>query len=90
MPIDTDEFAKGRKISGLERSVLQFLKKNSDSAYTESEIMAAIYPGRVSNWTGVAKRVVEGLVIGNALDNLTKDGSIRAREVNGVIYYKAD
>jgi len=76
MPIDIEAFEAGTEPSGAPKNVtrpkvVQFLKENSDTAYTNKEIAEALglVPATVSHAIGklqkegkVAKRMVEGRV----------------------------
>ena len=89
MPIDGVEFEKGRKITGVERTVLQFLRQNRSRAFTQSEILGSLYRMDTSNWTAIARGVISALAVDRALSNMTNDRTVRAKQIDGQTYYKA-
>jgi hypothetical protein len=89
LPIDSDEFAKGRKIAGIERTILQFLKGNKTKAFTQPEILSSLYAYDTSSWGAIVKGVLIALGVERALEGLVRDGSVRAKQIENQTYYKA-
>ena len=91
MPIASDEFEKGRKIEAVERRVLDFLKKNKNKAFTQTEILNALYPSAPNQgfWTGLASGLLLGIGVENALKKLVDDGLVKGKQITGEIYYRA-
>jgi hypothetical protein len=87
MPITSEEFNKGRKVSTLEKTILQFLRQHPDQAFTENEIAQAI--GTVKGKT-LLDDLVNIFTIPTVLNTLIKEGHITKRNIDSQTYYKID
>jgi hypothetical protein len=91
LPIDSDEFAKGKKITGIERTVLQFLKQNNSRAYTQPEILTTLYrmSTHARDLADITWGVITALSVDKALETLVKERSVLAKELDHETYYMA-
>ena len=89
MPLDRDEWAKGRRVSPLERSVLEFLKKNKDKAYTPSEVAESIYELKTTSVANLANMILTVMAVESSLKQLTRDGSVQSKQIGASTYYIA-
>lgn len=89
MPLKRDEWAKGRKVTLLERSVLDFLKENREKAYTTSEIAQSLYKFGATSLINLANMVLTTLAIESSLKDLVRDGLVKSKQIEGFTYYIA-
>jgi hypothetical protein len=90
MPISKDEFESGQVLSALTKSIVTFLKKNPDNAYTSSELMEGI--NFQADFRDFFRAMISGLAIlmsPNILDDLAVKGTIRKNFIDGQYYYIA-
>jgi hypothetical protein len=85
MPINKDEWNKGRKLETIEVRIIRFLKSNRDKGFSAEEIHNALgYKTGPGFWDILAK-IANMLIVQNALDLLVKEGSIKAKIVKEAI-----
>lgn len=80
MPISKDEFRRGRTSDTTKALIEEFLKKNSNQAFTLGEIGTYLYGG--SNDFGEA--ILKGLAttaLRDDLDELIREGKIEVRNI---------
>lgn len=94
LPIDKEEWNRGRTWETVEGQVEVFLSKNGGRAFTQFEI--AIGLGRISQGTDLGSFLGDFAslwVVGNALQNLIKEGKVKAKvvkkEIGEETYYMA-
>jgi hypothetical protein len=81
MPISKDEWNKGRTLGTVESMIETFLKADPKKAYTESEIIGALYSVRFNtmlDWMGAFGVTY---AVSEALKNLLKSGVVKSRVV---------
>jgi len=94
MPISKDEFESGRVLPELEKSVISFLERNRNKAFTIGEIMGGINIQTTFSdfWKAIISVRVHAIaIIGlhSILANLVISGKIRMNIIHGVYYYMA-
>jgi len=94
MPISKDEFESGRVLTELEKSVISFLERNRNKAFTIGEIMDGI--NIQTNFSDFWKAILSArahtiAIVGfhSILTNLVTSGKIRMNIIHGVYYYMA-
>lgn len=82
MPISKDEWSAGRTWETREAQILTFLKQNQAKAFTVSDIASSIgqWTGRTDFW-GFLGNVAALWGVQNALENLVKEGTVKAKIV---------
>jgi len=88
MPISKDEFESGRVLTELEKSVISFLERNRNKAFTIGEIMDSI--NIQTNFSDLWKSIASGIFIfgfPSILNNLVTSGKIRMNIIHGIYYY---
>ena len=82
MPIDKDEWEKGRTSPTLEFRILDFLRSNPDKAFICREIADALFGPITELDVGIVTAHFLGLWrISDGLKRLTDDGQVSAREI---------
>ena len=79
MPIDMDEWNKGRIQETNESLVESFLEEGKGKAYNTSEIAFAIF--KLDEYTDFGRRFVASWVVQSALDNLVKEGRVQVKSI---------
>jgi hypothetical protein len=90
MPISKSEFESGKVLSQLEKSVIAFLERNRDKAFTVNEIMDGI--NIQTDFRDLWKAIVSGIFIlwfPSMLNNLVTQEKIRMNIIQGIYYYMA-
>jgi len=90
MPISRNEFESGQILTQLEKSIVSFLEKNRDRAFTMGEIMDGI--NIQTDFSDIFKAIVSGIYIfgfPSILNNLVAKGKIRMNIIQGLYYYMA-
>ena len=90
MPISKKEFESGRILNELEKSVIDFLERNSDKAFTMNEIMDGI--NIQTDFRDLWKAIASGIIVlgfPSFLNNLVVEGKIRVNVIQGIYYYMA-
>ena len=94
MPISKDEFESGRVLTELEKSVISFLERNRNKAFTIGEIVGGI--NIQTNFSDFWKAIISVrahaiAIIGfhSILTNLVISGKIRMNIIHGIYYYMA-
>jgi len=84
MPITNDQFKNG--LDDTSAKILDFLRKNRNSAYEVGEITTAIgWSATEAFW----KNFAGAWVVVNSLGELIKKGLIEKKTIQGKDYYKA-
>jgi len=94
LPIDKAEWEQGRTWETTEGQVLLFLTRNRGKAFTESEIVSGLgRMGQVRDFWTLLAGVATFWGVQNALNNLIKEGKVKARivkqEIGEDTYYTA-
>jgi hypothetical protein len=94
MPIGKEEWKSGNKYATFEERILSFLKRNQDSAFNLSEIVAGLgYSIEISDVGTFVSGVAGYWLFQNAIENLVKQGTVEARKIKlptgEQIYYRA-
>lgn len=94
MPIGKEEWNSGSKSSSFETQILSFLRRNRDTAYTLSEIIAGLgYHVDIRDFGSFIGGVAGYWVFQNAIEALVKEGSVEARQIEQIggkqTYYRA-
>ena len=94
MPIGKEEWSSGSKSDSFETQILSFLRRNRDTAYTLSEIVAALgYHIEISDFGSFVGGVAGYWVFQNAMESLLREGTVEARKIEQTggkqTYYKA-
>ena len=85
IPIDKDEFDRGKKDGWVAKRVVSFLEKNKNKAFNIDEIMRGIgYEMREDN---LVWEFLGFWAFNNTLDHLVKDGRIVNKKVDFNDYY---
>ncbi|MFQ5883782.1 MAG: hypothetical protein ACE5IO_01625 [Thermoplasmata archaeon] len=84
MPISKKEFKKGRPVTSTEKTVMNFLKKNPQEAYTAREIVEAI--GYLLGQDVVSDVVTTWAIVGT-LETLIGEKTVVKRQIGFVDYY---
>jgi hypothetical protein len=90
MPIEKSEFDSGVVLSELEKSIVAFLEKNRNYAFTSIEIMDGI--NIQTNFGDLWKAIASGIIIfgmPTILNNLVVKGKIKTNVIKGTQYYMA-
>lgn len=82
LPIDEDEWRQGRTWETVEGQVELFLKNNPKKAFTQSEVAAGLgrMPQTTDLWSCLGS-LASLWNIGVALENLVKEGKVKAKVV---------
>lgn len=94
MPIGKDEWEQGRGWDTMEGQIILFLRNNKASAYTLTEITNALgnVPPSGGIWT-IVGGILSTMGFQFALENLQKEGKVRAKKVKtksgDEVYYMA-
>lgn len=83
MPITKDEFMRGRRTTELEQALVAFLKSHPGTAYSQSELQAAVFQPTEN----VFQDLANFLAIGGTLDTLVKERRVLKKQVNLVDHY---
>ncbi len=86
MPIRKDEFEKGRILSEMEKTVLNYFRQHKDKAFTASEIAIALESTTGDNFLADLLSAVSLYLI---LEGLVREKEIIKRVVGGQTYYAA-
>lgn len=93
MPIKKGEWDRGRKWNTTEEKVLTFLRKNKDTAFTSSEVYSGIYRASGHGFLSLIGAIVTSMSVDDALNTLIKEGTVKAKIVQGTVgeetYYLA-
>ena len=89
MPIDSDEWNKGRSISQMEKAVLKFLRANRKQGFSSAEVTRGLYRLSTANLGEFAKGMLTLWAVESTLNQLVKDGDAKVRELDGTFYYRA-
>ncbi len=84
MPIPEEQFEKG--LDKTKHQMLEFLKKNSDSAYNLWEIVEGI--GVSTKSQGFVKLTLIAWGFGSSLDGMAEEGLIDKKIINDESYYR--
>lgn len=83
MPIRKEEWNSGRKGDTIEARIVDFLKENSRSAFTQTEIVNALYKQSYSSFGELLGSFASFYVVSNALDRLVKEGKVKFKVIEG-------
>ena len=94
MPIGREEWNLGSKSDSFETQILSFLRRNRDTAYTLSEIVAGLgFHVEIRDFGSFIGGVAGYWVFQNAMETLIKEGTVEARKIEQTggkqTYYKA-
>ena len=94
MPISKAEFESGRGLTELEKSVISFLERNRNKAFTIGEIMDGIniQTNFSDFWKAILSTRAHAItIIGfhSILTNLVTSGKTRMNIIHGIYYYMA-
>ncbi len=90
MPIRIEEWDTGRKVVMRASSVSPFLKENNRSAYTETEIINALYKASYNSFAELLGSFASFYLVNAALDRLVKEGKVKSKVIetrNGTEVY---
>ena len=87
MPIEKDEFNRGKKDDWVAKKVISFLKANKNKAFTANEIMQGM--GYAVNIDSLIWGILGCWAFNRTLEGLVEDGRIITKKVNYVDYYMA-
>lgn len=90
MPISRNEFEEGQILTDIEKTIISFLEKNRNTAYTSIEIMDGINFQR--NYSDLWKIIISGLALWGfpqILNGLVAKGKIKYNIIKGEYYYTA-
>lgn len=91
MPVSKDKWNTGRTWETLQLRILNFLKDNRDSGFSDEEIYNGLGYKTTKDFWDVMAKIANLLAINNALEILVKEGSIKAKtvkeKVGEITYY---
>ena len=85
MPIDKNEFDRGKKDDWVAKRILSFLKRNKDKGFDSSEIIRGI--GYKIRDDRLVWEVLGYMAFHRTLDDLVKDGRVIKKKVSYNDYY---
>ena len=86
MPIDKAQWEKAGRIVSMETTVLEFLTRDRDKAYSGKEVGNEVMKDSLMKpMTGAA--IVACVIM--TLDNLFRQGKVDVRKLGRIVYYKA-
>jgi hypothetical protein len=86
LPIDNAQWEKAGRIVSMEATVLEFLIRDRDKAYSGKEIGNEVMKDPLMKpMTGAA--IVACVIM--TLDNLFREGKVDVRKLDRIVYYKA-
>ena len=91
MPITKKEFEQGKVMSDIKKTVIAFLKKNHENAYTMTDIMDGI--NFQTKYSDLWHTIISGVALYGfqlILNELINEGEIRVNIINGIYYYMAN
>jgi hypothetical protein len=90
LPIGKDEWKSGSKYAAFEEQILSFLKRNQDSAFTLSEIVAGLgYSIEIRDFGSFVSGVAGYWLLQNAIENFSQARN-GGSEKNPVVYRRAN
>jgi hypothetical protein len=91
MPVGKDKWNDGRTWETLQLRILNFLKNNRDSGFSDEEIYNGLGYKTTKDFWDVMAKIANLLAINNALEALVKEGSIKAKivkeKIGEITYY---
>lgn len=88
MPIDREEFEKGELQSNVEESIVSFLNKRKEGAFTSQEIMDGVYPH--ADFSTPQTALISTFVITDftsLLYDLVRERKVTMKTVRGRMYF---
>jgi len=86
LPIDKTQWEKAGRIVSMETTVLEFLTRDPEKAYSGKEIGNEVMKDPLMKpMTGAA--IVACVIL--TLDNLFREGKVDVRKLDRIVYYKA-
>ena len=91
MPVGKDKWNAGRTWETLQLQILNFLKNNRDTGFSDEEIYCGLGYKTTKDFWDVMAKIANLLAINNALEVLVKEGSIKAKivkeKIGEITYY---
>jgi len=79
MPIDADEWNKGRTDDQLKSKIESFLRKNEGQAFSAGEIINHLYQFKGEGWASFLLNLGSIFVVRNALKDLIKEETVKSK-----------
>lgn len=81
MPINADEWEKGRTSDKLESRIEEFLQENKGQAFTVGEIINHLYQFKTENWAGFLLNLGSAFVVQKVLGDMIEKGIVKSKIV---------